>query len=335
MKILIIEDERELSASICAYLKNEKFFCEAVYDFKSAIEKISLYEYACIILDISLPGGSGMDILKELKANNKAEGVLIISAKNSLDDKVSGLKTGADDYLTKPFYLPELGARVAAIIRRKSFDGNNFLQFDELLLNLDEKTVKANNTIIDLTRKEYDLLIYFISNKNKAGKTLKDIVIAPKQSAKGKWWLAAIVLMVMIVAGLFVFLITRQRAVIKTKKEVVNRLLHTHLSIEELFIAPDAAIPLDDKSFYKALSHAIWSYISLRMSVSGSEMNKTAITSIFTGKGIEPALADELIKILHQCEAGVYTTASIQTDKTELLNRAKKLLEEMENSFSA
>ena len=167
MKVLIIEDERELSASICAYLKNEKFFCEAVYDFSSAIEKISLYEYACIVLDISLPGGSGLDILKELKANNKADGVLIVSAKNSLDDKVSGLKSGADDYLTKPFYLPELAARVAAIIRRKSFEGNNFLQFDELLLNLDEKTVKANNTVIDLTRKEYDLLLYFISNKNK------------------------------------------------------------------------------------------------------------------------------------------------------------------------
>ena len=167
MKILIIEDEKELSASICTYLKNEKFFCEVAYDFASAIEKISLYEYACIILDISLPGGSGMEILKELKANNKADGVLIISAKNSLDDKVLGLKSGADDYLTKPFYLPELAARVAAIIRRKSFDGNNFLQFDELLLNLDEKSVKVNNKIIDLTKKEYDLLLYFISNKNK------------------------------------------------------------------------------------------------------------------------------------------------------------------------
>ena len=167
MKILIIEDERELSASICAYLKNEKFFCEVAYDFTSALEKISLYEYACIILDISLPGGSGMDILKELKANNKADGVLIVSARNSLEDKVSGLKSGADDYLTKPFYLPELGARVAAIIRRKSFNGNKILELGELLLDLDEKTVKANNTRIDLTRKEYDLLLYFISNKNK------------------------------------------------------------------------------------------------------------------------------------------------------------------------
>ena len=167
MKILIIEDEKELSASICTYLKNEKFFCEVAYDFESAIEKISLYEYACIVLDITLPGGSGMNILKELKANNKADGVLIVSAKNSLDDKVLGLKSGADDYLTKPFYLPELAARVAAIIRRKSFDGNNFLQFDELLLNLDEKSVKVNNKIIDLTKKEYDLLLYFISNKNK------------------------------------------------------------------------------------------------------------------------------------------------------------------------
>jgi len=167
MKILVIEDEKELSDSICSYLSGEQFFCEQAADFGSALEKISLYEYACIILDISLPGGSGMDILKELKANNKADGVLIVSARNSLEDKVSGLKSGADDYLTKPFYLPELGARVAAIIRRKSFNGNKILEFDELLLDLDEKTVKANNTRIDLTRKEYDLLLYFISNKNK------------------------------------------------------------------------------------------------------------------------------------------------------------------------
>lgn len=167
MKILVIEDEKDLSESICTYLNNEHFICETAADFNTAIEKVSLYEYACIILDITLPGGSGMDILKELKANNKADGVLIISAKNSLDDKLMGLNAGADDYLTKPFYLPELAARVAAIIRRKSFDGSNTIVFDELVLDIREKIAKVNNTVIDLTRKEYDLLLYFISNKNK------------------------------------------------------------------------------------------------------------------------------------------------------------------------
>ncbi len=167
MKLLVIEDEKALSDSICDYLGNESFMCETAYDFNTAMEKTALYDYACIILDITLPGGSGLEILKELKKENKADGVLIISARNSLDDKVYGLKAGADDYLTKPFHLPELGARVASIIRRKSFGGMNIVQFDALILNLADKTVSANNIFIDLTRKEYELLLYFISNKNK------------------------------------------------------------------------------------------------------------------------------------------------------------------------
>jgi DNA-binding response OmpR family regulator len=167
MKILVIEDEKELSKSICQYLSGEQFFTETALDFHSALEKISLYEYACIILDITLPDGNGLNILKELKRNNKADGVIIISAKNSLDDKIYGLKAGADDYLTKPFHLSELSARVAAIIRRKSFEGKNTIEFDELHVNLDEKEATVNNKILDLTKKEYELLLYFISNKNK------------------------------------------------------------------------------------------------------------------------------------------------------------------------
>ncbi|MEP6677057.1 MAG: response regulator transcription factor [Ferruginibacter sp.] len=167
MKVLVVEDEKELSASICSYLDNEQFICETAYDFLSAIEKIDLYEYACIILDITLPGGNGLELLKQLKKADKADGILIISAKNSLDDKVSGLNAGADDYLTKPFHLSELGARVAAIIRRKSFSGKNSIHFDELELDIQEKVARVNEHIIDLTRKEYDLLLYFISNKNK------------------------------------------------------------------------------------------------------------------------------------------------------------------------
>lgn len=167
MKILIVEDEKDLSQSICEYLSEEQFSCEQAMDYKTAIEKIALYEYACIILDITLPGGSGIDILKELKKENKLDGVLIISAKNSIDDKVYGLKAGADDYLAKPFHLSELAARVTAIIRRKSFEGKNVLQFDNLTIDLNKMEVKVEETQVDLTRKEYELLLYFISNKNR------------------------------------------------------------------------------------------------------------------------------------------------------------------------
>lgn len=167
MKILIIEDEKEISNSICEYLLNEQFFCETAFTFETAREKISLYEYACILLDIGLPGGNGLTLLQQLKKENKSDGVLIISAKNSLDDKVTGLRAGADDYLTKPFHLSELGARVAAIIRRKSFDGKNIVTCDNLILDLNNKTASVNEQVIDFTRKEYDLLLYFLSNKNK------------------------------------------------------------------------------------------------------------------------------------------------------------------------
>jgi len=167
MKILIVEDEKELSQSICDYLSNEQFTCEQAFDFDTALEKISLYDYACIVLDITLPNGSGMDILKELKTDNKIDGVLIISAKNSIDDKVTGLKEGADDYLSKPFHLSELAARVEAIIRRKSFDGKNIIRFDTIEVDLNEKTVTVDDSLVELTKKEYELLLYFISNKNK------------------------------------------------------------------------------------------------------------------------------------------------------------------------
>lgn len=179
MKVLVIDDEEELADSICSYLANEQFVCERALDFPSAMEKISLYEYACIVLDVNLPGGSGLDILNELKQQNKIDGVLIISARNSLDDKVFALKAGADDYLTKPFHLSELAARVAAIIRRKSFDGKNQIRIHELTLDLPEKTVSVNNREVDLTRKEYELLLYFISNKNR--------VIAKNAIAEHLW----------------------------------------------------------------------------------------------------------------------------------------------------
>ena len=167
MKILIIEDEKELSESIATYLKGENYICEIAASFNKALEKTELYDYDCILLDITLPGGNGLEILRELKASNKMDGVLIISAKNSLDDKVTGLTLGADDYLSKPFHLSELSARVAAIIRRKNFDGNNILKFENLSIDTRAKTALVNNKPLDLTRKEYELLLYFMSNKKR------------------------------------------------------------------------------------------------------------------------------------------------------------------------
>lgn len=167
MKLLIIEDEKQLSDSIVAYMRGEEYICETANDFHSAMLKTDHFDYDCIVLDITLPGGSGLDILKELKANNKLDGVLIISAKNSLDDRVAGLKLGADDYLPKPFHLSELSARIASIIRRRTLLGNHILQFNEISINTDEKQVTIHSKALDLTRKEYEMLLYFVINKRK------------------------------------------------------------------------------------------------------------------------------------------------------------------------
>ncbi|RZK79131.1 MAG: response regulator transcription factor [Pedobacter sp.] len=167
MKILIIEDETELAKSIAEYLAEENYLCEFASTFKDAMTKIEMFQYDCIILDIMLPDGNGLTILEELKKHNKQEGVIIVSAKNALDDKISGLQLGADDYLTKPFHLSELMARIYSIIRRKQFGNSNIVKQNELEIDLLAKTVTINNEKIALTKKEFDLLIYFIGNKNK------------------------------------------------------------------------------------------------------------------------------------------------------------------------
>jgi DNA-binding response OmpR family regulator len=167
MKILIIEDEVELSKSIIAYLQRESYTCDVAYNFREGMAKIESFDYACIVLDISLPGGDGLDLLRELKKDHKEEGVIVISAKNSFNDKIAGLNLGADDYLAKPFHLPELCARIAAIIRRKQFRGQNKLVLNELVIDLQSKTVSINNKELDLTKKESELLLYLVSNKNR------------------------------------------------------------------------------------------------------------------------------------------------------------------------
>ena len=167
MKILIIEDETELAKSISEYLSGENYICEFAPTFNEAMEKVENFQYDCILLDIMLPDGSGLVILEELKRQNKQDGVIIISAKNALDDKIKGLQLGADDYLTKPFHLSELMARIYSIIRRKQFNNSNVIKQNELQIDLLAKTVTINNQTIILTKKEFDLLIYFIGNKNK------------------------------------------------------------------------------------------------------------------------------------------------------------------------
>lgn len=167
MKILIIEDEQRLSESIVEYLSSEKYLCEQAFCYDEALEKIELYEYDCIVLDLMLPGGSGLDILHRIREQCNPIGVIIVSAKGSLDDKVRGLEIGADDYLPKPFHLPELAMRIYAIIRRREFAASNLLHDGNLCINLRNKTVTVADQFILLTKSEYELLLFFLGNKER------------------------------------------------------------------------------------------------------------------------------------------------------------------------
>ena len=167
MKILLIEDEKELASSIAEYLEREKFICETASSYDEAIEKINLYAYDCLLVDINLPDGSGLSVIREIKQNKKDPGIIIISARNSLDDRITGLDIGADDYLTKPFHLSELNARVKSVIRRRAFGGNNEILFNEIRINPDKMEVTIHGKQVVLTRKEYDLLLFFLSNKDR------------------------------------------------------------------------------------------------------------------------------------------------------------------------
>jgi len=167
VKILLIEDEPELRKAIKLFLHNEGYTIESADDFEKAYEKISNYSYDCILVDITLPKGNGLEIIKELKSKNSKAGIIIISAKNSLDDKIVGLDIGADDYLPKPFHLSELNARIKSLIRRRNFDGEKNIVVNEIIINPENRSVKVNNNDVTLTSKEYDLLLYFISNKNR------------------------------------------------------------------------------------------------------------------------------------------------------------------------
>ena len=175
MKYLIAEDEKDLQQAIVSYLSRDGNICEVASDYHEASDKINLYDYDIIILDINLISGSGLDILRDLKKAKKKAGVIIISANNSLDDKLLGLDLGADDYITKPFHLAELNSRIIAVLRRSKFGGEEVIDFHEIKVNTRSRTAFINGKDISLTRKEYDLLVFFISNK---GRVLSKEIIA-------------------------------------------------------------------------------------------------------------------------------------------------------------
>jgi len=167
MKILIVEDKIELLIGISNYLIKEKYICELAESFRKADEKLSIYEYDIILLDITLPDGNGLKLLETIKKRQVKSGVIIISAKNSLDDKIKGLDLGADDYISKPFQLSELNSRIRAVLRRRQFDGSSSLYYKEISIDTDSKSVTVNGKEIKTTKKEYDLLLFFFVNKNR------------------------------------------------------------------------------------------------------------------------------------------------------------------------
>jgi DNA-binding response OmpR family regulator len=167
MKILIVEDEKELLNNMVRYLQSENFLCEKAEDYKTALDKIDGYDYDCVLLDVNLPDGNGLSLLEDLKKNGKTDGVIIISARDSLTDRIRGLNLGADDYLIKPFHLSELNARVSAVIRRRRFNGQNIIVINDITLDLLAKVIYIRDRPVELTRKEYDLLLFLVTNKNR------------------------------------------------------------------------------------------------------------------------------------------------------------------------
>lgn len=164
MKILVVEDEKGLAESIVDYLTKEGFICEVASTFWQADEKVSLYKYDCTIVDLTLPDGEGFGIITTLKKIAATTGIIIISARNTLEDKIKGLEIGSDDYMTKPFHLSELNARVKSLIRRRNFGGNNDMTWREIRVQLQARKVFVGERETLLSRKEYDLLLYFLSN---------------------------------------------------------------------------------------------------------------------------------------------------------------------------
>lgn len=179
MKLLIVEDDQELIRSMLKYFDSFGYNSDGAKTLKSAKEKLKEHDYDCVVLDVNLPDGNGLSIINTIKELNNKTGVLVLSANNSLDDKLDGLELGADDYLTKPFHLAELNARIKSILRRNQFEGDDILVFNEIEIDTNSKDVRVNGNLLKLTKKEYELILFLITNKNR---------VVTKQSISDHIW---------------------------------------------------------------------------------------------------------------------------------------------------
>lgn len=167
INILLVEDEMELAVSTIRFLKENNFNCTHKSTIKLALKEIKNNSFHAALLDLGLPDGDGLSLIKEIKNKNQETGVIIVSAKDMLNKKVEALELGADDYLTKPFFFPELNARIKSLVRRLNMEENKKIVLNELTLFPEEIKVLVHNKLLDLTSKEFSLLLYFISNQNR------------------------------------------------------------------------------------------------------------------------------------------------------------------------
>ena len=167
MKLLLVEDERVFARSVAAFLEREDFLVETANNYQEACLKLDFYRYDLVLVDINLPDGSGMDIVRKIQRNPANPGVVIVSGHQEVDIKIAGLDLGADDYITKPFHLGELAARLRSIIRRRLFDGKKSLILGDLEICPASHDVRVNGKNLILTPTEYNLLLLFMANRNR------------------------------------------------------------------------------------------------------------------------------------------------------------------------
>ena len=179
MKLLIVEDDHEIQESIVDYLQPEGYVCEQAFDMVSAQDKITSFSYDCVLIDINLPDGSGLQLIQHLKHLKKTAGIIVITARDAINDRVKALEFGADDYLVKPFNLAELNARIKSLLRRIQFHGNNQITAGNITILPDKFQAEIEGKSLDLTKKEFELLLFFVSNTGR--------VIA-KESLAGRLW---------------------------------------------------------------------------------------------------------------------------------------------------